>query len=80
MGHSVLGNRWLGEMGELFAPLLSQELPCNPTVVVKFMPGAGSTKGANWFQEQEDGDGTLLFGTSGSTQFPLPAGRSARAL
>lgn len=70
MGHSVLGNRWLGEMGELFAPLLSQELPGNPTVVVKFMPGAGSTKGANWFQEQEDGDGTLLFGTSGSTQFP----------
>ncbi|KEJ94147.1 Tripartite-type tricarboxylate transporter, receptor component TctC [Pseudosulfitobacter pseudonitzschiae] len=53
-----------------FAPLLSKELPGNPTVVVKFMPGAGSTKGANWFQEQEDGDGTLLFGTSGSTQFP----------
>ncbi|WGW04130.1 type 2 periplasmic-binding domain-containing protein [Tropicibacter oceani] len=53
-----------------FAPLLSQELPGQPTVVVKFMPGAGSTKGANWFQEQEHGDGTLLFGTSGSTQFP----------
>ncbi|WP_420326174.1 tricarboxylate transporter [Mameliella sp.] len=53
-----------------FAPLLSEELPGNPTVVVKFMPGAGSTKGANWFQEQEHEDGTLLFGTSGSTQFP----------
>ena len=53
-----------------FAPLLAQELPGNPTVVVKFMPGAGSTKGANWFQEQEHNDGTLLFGTSGSTQFP----------
>lgn len=53
-----------------FAPLLSEELPGNPTVVVKFMPGAGSTKGANWFQEQEHDDGTLLFGTSGSTQFP----------
>ena len=24
----------------------------NPTVVVKFMPGAGSTK-SNWFQEQK---------------------------
>ena len=34
-----------------FAPLLSEALPGNPTVVVKFMPGAGSTKGANWFQK-----------------------------
>ncbi|MTI18101.1 tricarboxylate transporter [Rhodobacteraceae bacterium RKSG542] len=53
-----------------FAPLLSEALPGNPTVVVKFMPGAGSTKGANWFQHQKYVDGTLLFGTSGSTQFP----------
>jgi tripartite-type tricarboxylate transporter receptor subunit TctC len=57
-----------------FAPLLSEELPGNPTVVVKFMPGAGSTKGANWFQEQSHKDGTLLFGTSGSTQFPYLLG------
>ncbi|GFE65333.1 tricarboxylate transporter [Litoreibacter roseus] len=53
-----------------YAPLLSEALPGNPTVVVKFMPGAGSTKGANWFQEQEYDDGTLIFGSSGSTQFP----------
>ncbi len=53
-----------------FAPLLSEALPGTPTVVVKFMPGAGSTKGANWFQKQKNGDGTLLFGSSGSTQFP----------
>jgi hypothetical protein len=45
---------------------LSEELPGNPTVVVKFMPGADSTKGANWFQEQEHDEGTVLFGTSGS--------------
>ncbi|MEM1373016.1 MAG: tricarboxylate transporter [Pseudomonadota bacterium] len=57
-----------------FAPLLSEALPGEPTVVVKFMPGAGSTKGANWFQEQEHSDGTLLFGTSGSTQFPYLLG------
>ena len=57
-----------------FAPLLSEELPGNPTVVVKFMPGAGSTKGANWFQEQKHEDGTLLFGSSGSTQFPYLLG------
>lgn len=30
-----------------YAPLISEALPGNPTVVVKFMPGAGSTKGAN---------------------------------
>lgn len=57
-----------------FAPLLAEELPGNPTVVVKFMPGAGSTKGANWFQGEEHEDGTLLFGTSGSTQFPYLLG------
>lgn len=57
-----------------FAPLLSEELPGKPTVVVKFMPGAGSTKGANWFQNQKHEDGTLIFGTSGSTQFPYLLG------
>ncbi len=57
-----------------FAPLLSEALPGKPTVVVKFMPGAGSTKGANWFQRQKNGDGTILFGTSGSTQFPYLLG------
>ncbi|MEM9797717.1 MAG: tricarboxylate transporter [Pseudomonadota bacterium] len=57
-----------------YAPLLSEALPGQPTVVVKFMPGAGSTKGANWFQEQEYEDGTVIFGTSGSTQFPYLLG------
>ena len=53
-----------------FAPLLSEALPGNPTVVVKYMPGAGSTKGANWFQNQKHSDGTNIFGSSGSTHFP----------
>ncbi len=57
-----------------YAPLLSEALPGNPTVVVRFMPGAGSTKGANWFQEQEYENGTVIFGTSGSTQFPYLLG------
>lgn len=57
-----------------YAPLLSEALPGEPTVVVKFMPGAGSTKGANFFQDQEYEDGTLIFGTSGSTQFPYLLG------
>lgn len=53
-----------------FAPLLSEALPGKPVVVVKFMPGAGSTKGANWFEKQKYKDGTLLFGASSSTQYP----------
>ncbi|GAB4391516.1 MAG: tripartite tricarboxylate transporter substrate-binding protein [Kiloniellaceae bacterium] len=57
-----------------FAPLLSEALPGNPTVVVKYMPGAGSTKGANHFQEQDYEDGLLIFGSSGSTQFPYLLG------
>jgi len=57
-----------------YAPLLSEALPGKPTVVVKFMPGAGSTKGANWFQNQKYKDGTTLFGSSGSTQFPYLLG------
>ncbi|GHA39967.1 hypothetical protein GCM10008927_00030 [Amylibacter ulvae] len=57
-----------------YAPLLSEALPGQPTVVVKFMPGAGSTKGANYFQGQEYKDGTLIFGSSGSTQFPYLLG------
>ena len=57
-----------------YAPLLSEALPGNPTVQVKFMPGAGSTKGANFFQETDTKDGTLILGTSGSTQFPYLLG------
>ncbi|MCY4005651.1 MAG: tricarboxylate transporter [Rhodobacteraceae bacterium] len=57
-----------------FAPLLSEAMPGNPNIVVKFMPGAGSTKGANWFQEQKHTDGTVMFGSSGSTQFPYLLG------
>lgn len=57
-----------------FAPLLSEHMAGNPNVVVKFMPGAGSTKGANWFQKQSHSDGTTMFGSSGSTQFPYLLG------
>ncbi|MEM9145749.1 MAG: tricarboxylate transporter [Pseudomonadota bacterium] len=57
-----------------YAPLLSEALPGNPTVVVKNMPGAGSTKGANWFASRAENDGLTIFGTSGSTQFPFLLG------
>lgn len=35
--------RW----AQFFAPLLSQHLPGQPTVVVRYRPGGGSTTGAN---------------------------------
>lgn len=62
------------QWANFFAPLLSEHLPGKPTVVVRYRPGAGSTAGANWFQEQTNGDGTIIFGTSGSTQFPYLLG------
>ena len=57
-----------------YAPLLSEAMPGNPTVVVKNMPGAGSTKGANWFASNAKPDGMTILGTSGSTQFPFLLG------
>lgn len=54
-----------------YAPLLSEAMPGNPTIIVKNMPGAGSTKGANWFATRVKPDGLTIFGTSGSTQFPF---------
>jgi hypothetical protein len=62
------------QWANFFAPLLSQHLPGKPTVVVRYRPGAGSTAGANWFQQQKTADGTLIFGPSGSTQFPYLLG------
>ena len=63
------------QWANFYAPLLSKALPGAPTVVVRYRPGAGSTEGANWFQGQQDkGDGTLIFGDSGSTKFPYLLG------
>lgn len=58
--------RW----ANFFAPLLSEHLPGKPQVEVEFKPGGGSTKGANWFQRRKHKDGTLIFASSASTQFP----------
>lgn len=56
--------------GRFYAPLLSQALPGQPNVIVKNMPGGGSTKGANFFAQRASKKGLTLLGTSGSTQFP----------
>jgi tripartite-type tricarboxylate transporter receptor subunit TctC len=52
------------------APFLSKYLPGQPTVVIKNVPGGGSTLGANQFAARARPDGLTLLGTSGSTQFP----------
>lgn len=55
-----------------WAPLLGEQLGNN--VIVEYMPGAGSTLGANFFQNEVEGDGCTIFGSSGSTQFPYLLG------
>ncbi|MGI1669856.1 MAG: tricarboxylate transporter [Neptuniibacter sp.] len=57
-----------------YAPMLSANLPGNPSVVVKNVPGGGSTKGANQFQRKAKNNGLNVLGTSGSTQFPYLLG------
>ncbi|CZF79187.1 Tripartite tricarboxylate transporter family receptor [Grimontia celer] len=57
-----------------YAPMLSQHLPGEPPVVVKNVPGGGSTKGANQFQRRAKKNGLNVLGTSGSTQFPYLLG------
>ncbi|MEM9439643.1 MAG: tricarboxylate transporter, partial [Pseudomonadota bacterium] len=57
-----------------YAPLLSEALPGQPAIQVKNMPGAGSTKGANFFASRAKPDGMTILGTSGSTQFPYLLG------
>lgn len=57
-----------------FAPMLSENLPGRPPVVVKNIPGGGSTKGANQFDRSAKSNGLEIIGTSGSTQFPYLLG------
>lgn len=57
-----------------YAPMISDNLPGKPVVVVKNIPGGGSTKGANTFQRRAKTTGLNIIGTSGSTQFPYLLG------
>ena len=62
------------EWARFFAPLLGDALPGKPTVIVKNMPGGGSTTGTNTFAQRAKPDGLTILGTSGSTQFPYLLG------
>ncbi len=63
-------DRW----ARFYAPLLAEALPGRPNVVVRNIPGGGSTKGANFFAQRAKADGLTILGTSGSTQFPYLLG------
>lgn len=63
-------NRW----ARFYVPWLQKALPGNPVIAVKNMPGASSTKGANFFVRRGTKDGLTIFGSSGSTQFPFLLG------
>lgn len=54
-----------------FAPLIAEQLPGKPTIVVKNVPGGGSITGTNQFVQRAKPDGLSILGTSGSTQFPF---------
>ena len=60
--------------GRFFAPLFSEALPGQPTVVILNVPGGGSITGANQFYQRADSDGLDILGTSASTQFPAILG------
>ncbi len=60
--------RWARFMG----PLMEKHL--GATIQLKFVPGGGSTKGANLYASRARANGLELFGTSGSTQFPFLLG------
>jgi tripartite-type tricarboxylate transporter receptor subunit TctC len=61
-----------GRWSRYMAPLIEKEMGAN--IQIKFVPGGGSTKGANLFASRAKANGLHLFGTSGSTQFPFLLG------
>lgn len=52
-----------------YAPLLQRNLPGNPTVVIRNMPGGGHTTGGNFFAENAQPDGLMLLASSGTGHF-----------
>ena len=53
-----------------YAPLIAEQLPGKPTIVVKNVGGGGSITGTNQFVQRAKPDGLSILGTSASTQFP----------
>lgn len=61
-----------GRWARFMVPLMQKHT--GATIHLKFVPGGGSTKGANLYASRARANGLELFGTSGSTQFPFLLG------
>ena len=61
-----------GRWARFVEPFLRKHTGAN--IRLKFVPGGGSTKGANLYASRAKPTGLELFGTSGSTQFPFLLG------
>jgi tripartite-type tricarboxylate transporter receptor subunit TctC len=57
-----------------FQPYLSKYLPGNPVVQLQNIPGGGTIKGANFFHNNQNPDGTFLFATSSSVNIQQATG------
>ncbi|UIP30242.1 tripartite tricarboxylate transporter substrate binding protein [Photobacterium sp. TLY01] len=55
--------------GRFFGPYFTQALPGEPIVMIKNIPGGGSTKGANQFARQAKDDGLDVLASSASTHY-----------
>ncbi|MEZ5043156.1 MAG: hypothetical protein R2828_24885 [Saprospiraceae bacterium] len=53
------------------APYFQKHIPGHPTILINNIPGGGSIKGANLFEERVKPDGLMILGTSGTTQMPF---------
>jgi len=53
------------------APTLSKFLPGNPTIIIKNNAQSGAIGGTNEYFARMEPTGLMIFGTSGSTQFPM---------
>jgi tripartite-type tricarboxylate transporter receptor subunit TctC len=58
----------------LFAPLLEEFIPGNPTVIVENRGGGGSITGTNYFANEAPHDGTEILVSSGSTHSAFAIG------
>lgn len=58
-------------------PALSEELPGNPTIVMRFIPGAGSVVGINEFHERGEPDGSIIGSLASGTFFNYVLGNEA---
>jgi len=53
------------------APTLGKFLPGQPTIIIKNNPSSGAIAGTNEYFQRMEPSGLMIFGTSGSTQFPM---------